>query len=103
MKTVLLEASDKARNLKLSANAVCELEEKHGLKFDELQNGGGFREMRLILYALLKWENKNITLEEAGEIMDKVVEEKGFQYLGDKIAEAVNAYFGVEQAKKRGK
>lgn len=89
-KTVLIEL-DKARNLRLGSNQFAMLQD---LGIDLNAGNTGFRELRAILYVGLSWEDKNLTLEQVGDLMDEVIfdEEKGMNYIVDKVTKCVENF-----------
>lgn len=93
-KCVLFEA-DKARNLKFNFAALIMLEEDFGLKVADLSTGEiGFKDMRNFLYCGLKHEDETLTIEQVNDILDVVMEEKGMEYIGEKLGEALTKAFG---------
>jgi hypothetical protein len=92
-KTVLLDA-DKARNLRFSSNQLIELEEQLGRSVMSLDEGLRFADLRTMIHVGLRWEDKDLTLEQTGEIMDVVIEKHGFEELSKKVGEAVKKAFG---------
>jgi hypothetical protein len=92
-KTVLIDA-DKARNLKFSSNQMIELEDQLGRSVMALDEGLRFADLRTMIHVGLRWEDKDLTLEQTGEIMDAVIEKHGFEELSKKVGEAVRFAFG---------
>jgi hypothetical protein len=92
-KTVLIDA-DKARNLKFSSNQMIELEDQLGRSVMALDEGLRFADLRTMIHVGLRWEDKDLTLEQTGEIMDAVIEKHGFEELSKKVGEAVRSAFG---------
>ena len=93
-KTVAFEA-DKVRNLKFGMNAMIQLEKELGkplssLGADEFKLG----DLRTMLFVGLKWEDKDLSLETVGEIMDEAIDKHGIEYLSEKIGEAMQGAFG---------
>lgn len=86
---------DKTRNLRLGVNAICDIEAITGKPISQLNDGAGFTEIRAILYCGLRWESKDITLEEVGEMM----EESDLDYIGNKIGEAIELALPTEKKK----
>ncbi|WP_026478261.1 hypothetical protein [Alkaliphilus transvaalensis] len=87
-KSIAIEL-DKIRNLRFSTNNICQLEDLLGKPVSELQNGAGFKELRGMLYCGLKWEDQNLTLDQAGDIMDESMADKGIGYISEKLAAAL--------------
>lgn len=65
---------DKQRKLKYTFNAFCELEDVLGRplsEISEIMDGFKLKDLRAMLWAGLLHESPDLTLEEAGELMDK--------------------------------
>lgn len=91
-KTVLIEL-DKARNMRLGTNQLARLEEM-GINLTGANQTLGMREFRAFLFVALSWEDKNLTLEQVGDMMDDVFadEEKGMEYLENKIEACIKNF-----------
>lgn len=90
---------DKARNLRFGTNAIVQAEELLGFRITEMQaRTAGMTELRILLWAGLKHEQKDLTLDEAGDLLD---EAEDFKELGDKLKEALQLAFKM-QAKQQG-
>lgn len=87
-KSVVIEL-DKIRNLRLGVNARCMAQEILGKPLSDLTKGAGENEIRVLLYCGLIWEDPTLTIEQLGDIMDDVLEERDYEYIGNKIGEAV--------------
>lgn len=80
---------DKQRTLVMSMNAFCTAEEVLGfglmseIRFEEM------RTVRALLWAGLIHESPALTLAEAGRLAD--LAPGGWAYVGEKVAEAINA------------
>jgi hypothetical protein len=99
MKVVSIEM-DKARNLKFGINSLIELEKKINKPLTKL-TGEGFAlsDLRAILYIGLKWEDKSLTEEQTGEIMDSAIEKFGIEYISKKLEESMTTVFrGVKES-----
>lgn len=73
VKKVISVNLDKERHLKFNLNTFIIVEELTGKKLADLQgdNGGfDFKYLRALLYAGLKHEDKELTLEDVGELID---------------------------------
>ncbi|GAB6153737.1 hypothetical protein JCM17380_24870 [Desulfosporosinus burensis] len=73
MKKIVAIELDKVRHLKFNLNALITAEQITGKKLSELsQSGEGFdlAFLRAMLYAGLKWEDKELTLEDVGDLID---------------------------------
>lgn len=95
MAKIITIQADKERHLKLGVNGLIQLEEDLGKPVSEISEGIGMKEFRAILYLALKWEDKSLTYEQTGEIMDLIIEAKGFEYLGETISELIQNAMGV--------
>ena len=63
-------------NLKYDFNALCELEEKSEMGILEIiESKKGNYTMRLMVWAGLLHENNRLTIKEAGEILNKLIQE----------------------------
>src|SRR3546814_16412072 len=73
---VTIEAGGKARRLRFSANAFCDLEEATGVSIfnllDVLDNNPTLTFIRACIWAGLRSSDDNITTTEAGEIIDEL-------------------------------
>jgi len=92
---------DRPRQLRFSTNALVLLEELLGKATPEiaagLQTGSwGFRELRAMLYAGLVGEDRQLTVNAVGELMDL----KPLDYLVSKIGEAFDVAFPNEDTEK---
>lgn len=92
-KTVAIEM-DKVRNLSFGTNAMIELEERLEKPLTELDEAMGYKELRTIFYVGLKWEDKKLTVEDVGDLMDIVIGDKGIEYLSETMAKAMELAFG---------
>lgn len=99
MKKIVTIEMDKARNLKFGMNALIELEKELGKPLTELSEGGvSLETLRSMVYVGLKWEDKKLSRENIGDLMDEVVEKHGMEYLSEKINVAVQGAFGGSAA-----
>lgn len=97
-KTVMINA-DKARNLKFGMNTLVELEEMLGTPITELDTSSfSMKDLRTIYYVGLKWEDKELTQELAGDVIDAVIENEGMEYLSNSLAKALESAFGGNSA-----
>lgn len=95
MKKVVTIKADKARNLKYGINGMIELEKELGKPLTALSTDAfSLSDLRTMLYVGLKWEDKELTHETVGEIMDIVIEDEGMEYLSEKLGEAITGAFG---------
>lgn len=96
MKQSIAIELDKVRHLRYGTNALAEAEDLLGMPVSALDEDNiGVKELRIMLYVGLMWEDPELTLMKAGDIIDDA--EMGFDELGEKIGEAVN----LAMAKKK--
>jgi hypothetical protein len=99
MKKIVAFEADKMRNLKYGMNAMIQLEKKLGKSLSSLANEEfKLEDLRAMLYIGLKWEDKELTEESVGDIMDEAIEKHGMQYLSEKLGEALQGAFGMQNA-----
>lgn len=92
MKPSVLIELDKPRNIRLNTNALVKAEEILGRPISEFGAAFGIKEIRAMLWAGLLHEDKSISLEIVGDLID----EAGFEYVADKVGEAINIAMGVK-------
>lgn len=62
---------DKERTLRLTTNSAVELEKELGFSVTKInENTIGFTVIRAIIWAALRSDNKDLTIEEVGNLMD---------------------------------
>lgn len=88
-RAVMIEA-DKARNLRFGTNALCNIEEMTGKSLSNMGEDTSLKDMRIMLYCGLKWEDKQLTIEGTGDVIDAILEKHDMEYLGDKLTKAIN-------------
>lgn len=79
---------DKERHLRFNLNALILVEELTGSKLSELadqKDGLSLKFLRALLYAGLKWEDKDLTEEEVGELVDL----NNMEEINEKIGESI--------------
>lgn len=94
MKTITFDA-DKSRNLKFGMNALIQLEKELGkpltsMGTDEFK----LEDLRTMLYIGLKWEDKKLSQDSVGDIMDEAIAKHGMEYLSTQLGEALQGAFG---------
>ena len=92
MKPSVLIELDKPRNIRLNTNALVKAEEILNRPISEFGAAFGIKEIRAMLWAGLLHEDKSITLETVGDLID----EAGFEYVTDKVGEAINIAMGLK-------
>ena len=95
MKNIVSVEMDKMRNMKFGMNALIQLEKELGkpltsMGTDEFK----LEDLRTMLYIGLKWEDKSLTPDAVGDLMDESIEKNGIQYLSAKLGEALQGAFG---------
>ncbi|MGG3561651.1 hypothetical protein ABES03_08605 [Neobacillus rhizosphaerae] len=76
---------DKARHLRYTMNALAEIEDQLGVPLAELQNVKmTMKNVRVILWAGLIHEDKELTQEDVGEMVDL----GNMEYVQERVAEA---------------
>lgn len=87
---------DKKRRLKFNMNALSELEDAMGKPVTQLNNVG-MKELRALLWAGLIHENPNLTLQDAGNL----IELENIEYIGEKVTEAMTLAFPKGEGKNQ--
>ena len=88
MKKIVAIELDKVRHLKFNLNALITAESITGKKLSELSSEGGSFDLsflRALLYAGLKWEDKELTLEDVGDLIDM----DNLEFVTEKLGEAM--------------
>lgn len=93
---------EKLRRLRYDFNAISELEEKMDAPIGTLlsENRMGFRAIRGLLWAGMKWENRSLTPQAVGELIQKHLDAGGdLPGLTDKATQALrlSGIFGKEE------
>ena len=89
-KTVTIEL-DKARNLRYGMNGLVKIEELTGRPITKLDlDNISMKDLRAIAYAGLYHEDKELTLEKTGNLIDEYLD---ITSLAEKIAEAFTISF----------
>ena len=82
---------DKVRHLRFTPNAIADAETAMGKSLLAIVAEGGVRATRAFLWAGLKWEDRGLTLEKVGILMEKWMENNPYSDLELKIVEALRA------------
>jgi len=90
MKPSILITLDKPRNIRLNTNALVKVEEVLGRPISDFGASFGIKEIRAMLWAGLLHEDKSLSLDTAGDLID----EAGFEYVAEKVGEAINIAMG---------
>lgn len=97
----------KVRRLRYDFNAISELEEKLDAPIGALLSDqkAGFRSLRGLLWAGLKWENRALTPEKVGELIQKHLDQGGtIALFMEKANEALklSGLFGADKPEGEG-
>ena len=79
MSYVLIELGGKTRRLKYTYNSTCDIEDKANAGIPELlsEKRIGFSTIRLLVWGGLKWENRGITIEAVGNMIEQYIDDGG--------------------------
>lgn len=81
---------DKKRNLRYTINSLCAVEEKAGIGFESLILTGQLSALRLLLWAGLRHEDEDLSVEDAGDLIDAYLDnDNSIEELGEYIEEAL--------------
>lgn len=92
-KIVTIEA-DKQRHIKFGMNAFIKLERELGRPMTQLGDDISMEELRTMLWVGLLWEDKKLTPEKVGDIMDEAIELNGLEALSGALGEAIQGALG---------
>ena len=92
MKPSILIELDRPRNIRLNTNALVKVEEILNRPISEFGTSFGMTEIRAMLWAGLLHEDKSITLDSVGDLID----EAGLEYVTEKVGEAINVAMGIK-------
>jgi len=87
---------DRPRNLRYGMNALVKIEEMIGRPISKLENIS-IKDMRTIIYAGLFHEDKNLSPEKVGELIDEFSD---INTVAEKLGEAMTEAFGTKNAKR---
>lgn len=91
---------DQTRKLRYTTNALAELEDALGKPVTQLnQEETGIKTIRAMLWAGLLHETPDLTINEAGELMNHT----DLTTISEKVTEAITLAFGGENSKKNKK
>lgn len=92
MKNGITIVLDKPRTLRYGINALVKVEELTGKSITKLDlNQVGIKDLLIIIYAGLCHEDKDLTIEKVGELID---EYSDLTTIADKLGEAFTLAFG---------
>ena len=82
---------DRVRHLRFGTNAIIEFEELSGKPITVMDTDRmGFKDIRIMFYVSLVHEDKDLTFEKVGDLMDIGLQKYGMDGLMQKIEEAFN-------------
>lgn len=95
---------DKPRRIRFDINALSDAEEALGMGLGAvMQQQVGPRVLRALLWAGLKWEDKGLTLQRTGTLIQQYIENGGtLESLAEKLTEALVASGLVGRAEGNG-
>lgn len=76
---------DRERHLKFNLNSLITIERITGQRFDKMGDDMSLETLRAMLFAGLSWEDKELTLDEIGELIDF----ENLEQVMDKLNEAM--------------
>jgi len=95
--SVILEL-DRPRSLRFGLNALVRIEEMIGKPISRLDlDNISVKDMRTIIYAGLFYDDKNLTPEKVGELIDDFSD---INTVAEKLSEAMTEAFGRKNGKK---
>ena len=78
------------KTLRYGINALAMAEDMLGYSVQKLDSDSiGIKELRIMFYCGLRWENKNLSLDDAGDILDEGIDTIGLNELMDKLSTAI--------------
>lgn len=99
MKPSVLIELDKPRNIRLNTNALVKVEEVTGRPISSFLPGTvGMRDIRAFLWAGLLHEDRELTLYETGQLMDRAPD---YDYVEDKVTEAIRIAMNYKDNEKQ--
>ncbi|WP_028977985.1 hypothetical protein [Sporolactobacillus terrae] len=97
MEKTILQMNSGTYFLRFSINAHCEAEGLLGFPITQLgEKTAGISTMRTLLYVGLKYGGRPVTMDQAGDIMERIIDEKGMEFFSTKISEAVQKSFNKQ-------
>lgn len=81
MRTYTFDLEDKTYTLKYDYNSICDMEELGGVPVQVMFSEGsvGLNQVRILLWGGLKWKLNGITKQQAGFIVQKLIEENKYE------------------------
>lgn len=100
MRGITIQA-DRTRMLRFSINAMIEYKQVKGedimKAFGRMENELDFEFLRYMFYLGLKHEDRELTEEKVGDILDILLEENGIEYVAELLSEAITKAFGIKE------
>lgn len=100
MRGIAIQA-DRTRMLRFSINSMIEYKQTKGedimKAFAKMEKELDFEFLRYLFYLGLKHEDKELTEEATGEIMDILFEEYGIEHVANLLSEAITKAFGIKE------
>lgn len=97
MKQGITITLDKPRTLRYGVNALAKIEDIIGKPLSALDLGKvGIKDLLAIVYAGLYHEDKNLTVEQVGDLID---EHSNLAEIAEKVGEALTLAFGKTEGK----
>lgn len=94
-KKVEVKYGEETRNLKFGFNALIELEGLLGKPLSAMDDSElSMGDLRAMFFVALKHEDKKLTLEGTGDVLDDMVSELGMEEVSNKIGEALTKALG---------
>lgn len=94
-KIVEIKYGEEVRHLKFGFNALIELEQILGKSLTAIEdNELAMSDLRAMFYVALKHEDKELTLEGTGDVLDDMIGELGITAISEKIGEAISKSLG---------
>lgn len=93
-KAVTFEVNGDIYSLRLDVNALCKIEDILGKPMSELGESMGLKDLRIVFSCGL---SPKVSLEEAGDVMTGIIEEKGVEELNSIIEKAIQNSFNGGQ------
>lgn len=90
MNSTVIKTNRNTYFVKFGINAHCEAEEMLGFPITQItEERAGMLTLRTVLFVGLKYGGKPVAMQQAGEIMEEIIADKGIEYFTDQIGEAI--------------
>lgn len=94
-----LEIGDKIYELEYTVNSVCDLEELTGKNLGDVLSAAGMSSVRALLWCGLIENSPNLTMKQAGAILQEYIETKAMEELVEALGNAIE-HAGFIQAQQ---